>query len=84
MWVCVSGKIEQDSTHYGNDCSEVLLDEMVDAIPTLLHRMNLLAGMPGHVVPDTTRQILRLCMVTFTVIMVQSQIEMGSWWSKRK
>ena len=41
----------------GTDLPETLLDEMVDAIPTLLHRMNLLAGMPGHVVPDTTRKI---------------------------
>ena len=34
-----------------------VLDDMVDAVPTLLARMRRLAMMGGRVVPDTTRQI---------------------------
>jgi len=41
----------------GDDLPEVVRDEMVDAIPTLLRRIRCLAMMPGRVVPDTTRMI---------------------------
>jgi hypothetical protein len=41
----------------GDDLPDSVLDDMVDAVPTLLARMRRLAMMGGRVVPDTTRQI---------------------------
>ena len=42
----------------GDVLPEGILEDMVDAIPTLLRRMRHLAETPGRVLPDTTRQIL--------------------------
>jgi hypothetical protein len=41
----------------GDDLPEGILNEMVEAIPTLLCRMRNLAMTPGRVVPDTARMI---------------------------